>query len=90
MKYDLLLCCGSDSMKLLFGVFEYKDHAQKKSNYKRSIAIFCFAKTASHLLRSFLAIALSAIALGFKRLLHPLLDTGRSLSLDLMEASADF
>ena len=77
-------------MKLLCGVFEYKDHAQKKSNYKRSIAIFCFAKTASHLLRSFLAVDLSAIALGFKRLLHPLLDTGRSLSLDLMEASADF
>ena len=28
-KYDLLLCCGSDSMKLFFGVYEYKNDAQK-------------------------------------------------------------
>ena len=36
---------------------------------------FLLRKTASHSLRSFLAIALLAIALGFKRLFRPLLDT---------------
>ena len=57
------------AMKLFFGVYEYKDHSQKKSNYKRSIEIFGFANTVAHSLRSFLAIALLLL------LLLPLLDT---------------